>query len=229
MQKKSGLRTVLAAPVYDAIKERIMNGTFTPGDRLNIDALAAELDVSPTPVRESLTRLAAEKLATFEPFKGYAVMPLLTPGQFADLMHVRHLLEEDAARLAATRINMPDLLALEETLAEIQELPPSSTIQGYLPFNQIDKKFHALIFSSAGNPFLQETYESLNIHVQLVRFYNEVGKTDQQATLSEHQAICAALRSRDPDTSALEVRTHLNNVEERIYHLMAAYNRVPIH
>ncbi len=123
MLKKPELKTVLATPVYEALKERIVNGSIAPGERLNIDALAVDLDVSPTPVRESLARLAAEKLAAFEPYKGYTVMPLLTQAQFAELMHVRHLLEEDAAALAAARINTPDLLALEDTLTELQNLP----------------------------------------------------------------------------------------------------------
>jgi len=227
MLKRPEFKTVLATPVYEALKERIVNGSIAPGERLNIDALAVDLDVSPTPVRESLARLAAEKLAAFEPYKGYTVMPLLTQGQFAELMHVRHLLEEDAAALAAARINTPDLLALEDTLAELQQLPPAISTQAYLPFNHIDKKFHELIFVSAGNSFLQETYASLNVHIQLVRFYNEVGKTDQQATLAEHSAICAALRSRESQAAALAVRQHLNNVEERIYHLITAHHRQP--
>jgi len=227
MLKKPELKTVLATPVYEALKERIVNGSIAPGERLNIDALAVDLDVSPTPVRESLARLAAEKLAAFEPYKGYTVMPLLSQAQFAELMHVRHLLEEDAAALAAARINTPDLLALEDTLTELQNLPPATSTQAYLPFNHIDKKFHELIFVIAGNSFLQETYASLNAHIQLVRFYNEVRKTDQQATLAEHGAICAALRSRDSRAAAMAVRQHLNSVEERVYHLITAHHRQP--
>src|SRR4051794_25932079 len=102
-------RTVLATPVYEALKERIMDQGLAPGSRLNIDALAETLGTSPTPVREALTRLAAERLVQFVPFKGYSVMPLLDQRQLADLMHVRNLLEVDASRLAASRIILADL------------------------------------------------------------------------------------------------------------------------
>src|ERR687886_150212 len=97
-------RTVLVEPVYQALKERIVDQAFPPGARLNIDALAVELNVSPTPVREALARLAAERLVTFAPFKGYSVLSPLSQRQLADLMHVRQLLEVEAARLAASRV-----------------------------------------------------------------------------------------------------------------------------
>src|SRR6185437_2690885 len=71
-------RAMLVDTVYDALKERIMDQAVPPGSRLTIEVLAVDLQVSPTPVREALARLAAERLVTFEPFKGYATMPLLT-------------------------------------------------------------------------------------------------------------------------------------------------------
>ncbi|MBK8047930.1 MAG: GntR family transcriptional regulator [Anaerolineales bacterium] len=64
-------KTVLASAVYDALKERIMDQVYPPGERLNIDAMALDLNLSPTPVPEPLARLAAERLVTFAPFKGY--------------------------------------------------------------------------------------------------------------------------------------------------------------
>ena len=78
---KNDEKTVLASTVYDALKERIMDQVYLPGERLNIDGLAADLNLSPTPVREALVRLAAERLVTFESFKGYRVSPLLTPSK----------------------------------------------------------------------------------------------------------------------------------------------------
>jgi DNA-binding GntR family transcriptional regulator len=223
VRKNSRARTVLATPIYDALKERIMDGEFESGARLNIDALAAKLNVSPTPVREALARLAAEKLVTCEPFKGYSVSPLLTPSQFADMMHVRHLLEKDAARLAATRINLPDLLTIEKALYEIESLPPAHGIHGYRQFNQLDQKFHELVVGASGNTFLLETYCSMNIHIQLARFYHELGETDRHDTLAEHYAVYEALRAHDPEAAARAIQNHLNGAEVRIYKLMETH------
>lgn len=227
VRKKSRARTVLATRVYDALKEHIMDGRFESGSRLNINALAAALRVSPTPVREVLARLAAEKLVMFEAFKGYSVSPLLTPGQFADMMHVRHLLETDAARHAAPRINLPDLLAIERTLKDIETLEPARGFQGYRQFNQLDQKFHELLVGASGNPFLLETYCAMNVHIQLARFYHELGEVDQHDTLTEHYSIYRALGAHDPDAAVQAVQTHLNRVEARIYKLIETHSVRP--
>jgi DNA-binding GntR family transcriptional regulator len=175
-------------------------------------------------VREALARLAAEKLVMFEPFKGYSVSPVLVPSQFADMMHVRHLLEQDAARLAATRINLPDLLAMEKTLNEIEKLPPARGFNGYRQFNQLDQKFHELVVGASGNTFLLETYCSMNIHIQLARFYHELGETDRHDTLTEHYAVYEALRAHNPEAAVRAIQNHLDGAEVRICKLMETHS-----
>lgn len=220
-------KTVLADAVYDRLKARIMDQVYPPRERLNIDALALDLSVSPTPIREALARLAAERLVTFEPFKGYRVSPLLTPTQVADLMHVRRLIEVDAARLAARRILIPDLITVERLLQQILEesacVEVGSWSHGYRQFNQLDKQFHETIVSAAGNQFLLSAYRSLNIHIELGRFYNVFREMDQTQTCVEHDAIFQALRAHQPDAAAAAVEQHLHATEERIFRLIEKY------
>ncbi|BDZ44548.1 GntR family transcriptional regulator [Naasia aerilata] len=66
-------RQVLADLVYDELFARLMDGRYPAGAPLAIDRIAAELAVSPTPVRESLARLEATGLVTRIALKGYAV------------------------------------------------------------------------------------------------------------------------------------------------------------
>ncbi|HHY56354.1 MAG TPA: GntR family transcriptional regulator, partial [Chloroflexi bacterium] len=190
-------KTVLADAVYERLKARIMDQIYPPRERLNIDALALDLNVSPTPIREALARLAGERLVTFEPFKGYRVSPLLTPTQVADLMHVRRLLEVDAARLAARRIRVPDLMMVEKLLQQILDesacVEVGSWSHGYRQFNQLDKQFHETIVGAAGNQFLLAAYRSLNVHIELGRFYRVFREMDQEQTCVEHAAIVQAL------------------------------------
>jgi DNA-binding GntR family transcriptional regulator len=219
-------KQVLAAPIYDSLKERIMDQVFSPGSRLNIEALSAELKVSPTPVREALTRLAAERLVTFEPFKGYSVNPPLTTHQVADLMHVRRLLEMDAARQAALRIMRPDLMAMENILAELSTEKLGLWSEGYSQFNQTDQRFHEILFSAAGNLFLTDAYQALNVHVQLARFSPEWGDTEQCDTCSEHNEIYQALLNHDPEAAAKAVEAHLNATEVRVFRLIETHPNV---
>ena len=223
----TGQKTVLADAIYERLKERIMDQVYPPRQRLNIDALAADLSVSPTPVREALARLSAERLVTFEGFKGYRVSPLLTTAQVADLMHVRRLIEVDAARLAAQKILIPDLITVERLLRQILEesacVEVGSWSHGYRQFNQLDKQFHETIVSAAGNQFLLSAYRSLNVHIELGRFYNVFGEMDQTQTCAEHDAIFQALRARKPDAAANALEHHLHATEDRIFRLIEKY------
>jgi DNA-binding GntR family transcriptional regulator len=220
-------KTVLADAVYERLQARIMDQVYPPRERLNIDALALDLAVSPTPVREALARLAAEGLVTFEAFKGYRVSPLLTTTQVADLMHVRRLIEVDAARLAARRIRVPDLIAVEKLLQQILEesacVEVGSWSHGYRQFNLLDKRFHETIVGAAGNQFLLDAYRSLNVHIELGRFYNVFREMDQEQTCVEHDAIFRALHAHNPEEAAAAVEVHLHATEERIFRLIEKY------
>lgn len=219
-------KRVLAAPVYDALKAQIMDQVFQPGARLNIDALAAELEVSPTPVREALARLAAERLVTFESFKGYSVTPLLTPRQVADLMHVRRLLEVEAARLAAARILIPDLMTMEKILKEMETGSTGSWSSGYSYFSQLDQRFHETLMKASDNPFLLDAHRALNIHVQLARFYQDFTGSDQCDTCAEHHALYQALSEHDPEAAAKAVDTHLKATEVRVFGLIEEHPQI---
>lgn len=211
-------KTVLASAVYDALKERIMDQLYPPGERINIDALATDLALSPTPVREALARLSAERLVTFEPYKGYRVSPLLTFEQVVDLMHVRRLLEVDAAQLAARRIRLPDLFAMEQIVRESEKAEVGSWSHGYRQFNQLDQRFHEILLTAADNRFLLEAHRSLNVHVELGRFYRVFAEMDQKQTCAEHAVIYKMLQAHDPARAVVAVETHLSAAEERILH-----------
>lgn len=220
-------KTVLADAVYERLQARIMDQVYPPRVRLNIDALAIDLNVSPTPVREALARLSAERLVTFAPFKGYRVSPLLTTTQVADLMHVRRLIEVDAARLAARRIQVPDLITVERLLQKILDesacVEVGSWSHGYRQFNQLDKQFHETIVGAAGNQFLLGAYRSLNVHIELGRFYNVFREMDQEQTCVEHDAVFRALHAHHPGDAAAAVEYHLHATEERIFRLIDKY------
>ena len=210
-------KNVLADSIYEQLKEKIMELVFEPGSRLNIDALAGEMSVSPTPIREALARLAAERLVTFEPFKGYSVNRPLTPRQVADLMHVRRLIEVDAVRLAARRILMPELVMLEKILTAGRYNQAGSWSAGYRGFNQLDQAFHEALIAAADNPFLLETYRSLNVHVQLARFHPFFDNNDQCDTCDEHAAVFQAITDHNPDGAAQAIDAHLHKTEIRIF------------
>lgn len=209
-------RVALVDGVYGALKERIMDQSTPPGTRLSIESLAAELGVSATPVREALTRLAAERLLKVEPFKGYTTRPLLSQRELSDLLDVRLLLEAEAARLASRRATRMDLRALERELAEMDALSPKPRYREFSEYLLHDERFHEQLVASSGNPLLLETFVSLHSHAQLARLIHQLGSFDHQDNAIEHRAIVDAVKAHDPDRAAKAVGVHLSRYEAQL-------------
>jgi DNA-binding GntR family transcriptional regulator len=140
-------------------------------------------------------------------------MPPLSQSQLADLMHVRQLLEVDAARRAASRVILADLRAMEREISAMEALRPAPRFRDFNVYIQHDQTFHQLVVGASGNPVLLETYRGLNVHVQLARLVHELGEFDYSDNAVEHRAIYDALKARDADAAADAVRVHIQRFE----------------
>ena len=98
-------RPPLVDDVHDVLVDMLMNHDLDAGARLNIDALARTLGVSPTPIREALARMEAEGLVVKEPRRGYTVAPLIGLEDLRALIDFRLLIEPAAASAAARRVS----------------------------------------------------------------------------------------------------------------------------
>ena len=94
-------RTRLADEVYDTLLAQLMSLRIRPGSRVTIDALARELGVSQTPIRDALNRMETDGLVVRVHLAGYRIPPQITRPQFEDMLEVRLLLEPACARRAA--------------------------------------------------------------------------------------------------------------------------------
>src|SRR3981081_3540849 len=119
-------RQTLTDSVYEAVQELVMDQHIEAGPRLNIDLVARQLNVSPTPVREALARLEMDGLVIKEPLRGYSVTPMLDAKRFKDLYDVRSLLAPLSARRAAVRRDDKVLRPLDKELAEMRRLVGTS-------------------------------------------------------------------------------------------------------
>lgn len=207
-------RQVLTNEVYENIKSQLMDQHIQPGARINIDKVARQLQVSHTPIREALARLASEGLVTKEPLRGYSAVPLLDVSSFQQLYEMRLLLEPNAARKAAEMISDYELLILEQQIATMQAGRLGQSYEEYQHFFATDATFHDAIAHASGNLFLQEALERLNAHLHLYRLYFHAGTANE--TIAEHQEILAALHQRDADAAAACMVRHLEQARLRL-------------
>ena len=106
--------------VADNLRRLILDGDYSPGEKLQQEELAEKLGVSAMPVREGLRQLQAEGLVNFAPRRG-AFVASLSPEEFDELYHMREELEALAIRWAMERIGAEDMGRLRDLLRQVDE------------------------------------------------------------------------------------------------------------
>lgn len=207
----------LADEVYDTLLKQLMSLRIEPGSRVTIDALARELGVSQTPIRDALNRMEAEGLVVRIPHAGYRIPPQITRTRFEDMLEVRLLLEPRAARRAAERASLEQVARLRRMLGEMAELDGGTGLMAYGAFGLRDAAFHDLIARSAENQVIREALVRLHAHVHLFRLMHDAQVT--HLAMAEHEEVLAAIAARDPDAAAYAMRRHILRSGDRFRRL----------
>ena len=191
-----------------------MDLKLVPGARINMDALARQLSVSITPIREALSRLESLGLVEKLPMRGFTATPLLTAQQFEDLYEVRILLEPVAARHAAERIGPAQSQGL---LLELESSPSADALNnydGYRAFMAHDARFHELIHVAGGNQMITDALRRLHSHLHLFRLGYE--RRSGAAAAAEHRAIYSATASGRGEEASYLMTRHLESARDRL-------------
>lgn len=194
--------------VYDALRVPIVDGLIPPGERINIDAVARQLGLSQTPVREALQKLEADDLLVYTPGRGYRSTPILDLARLRSVFEFRLLVEPWAARAAATdRLSNP-AAALETELASFESLSVGREDVRHEMLGH-DSRFHATILASTGNDAVRSAYAQTHCHLHVFRLYPV--DTKGATTLAEHRQIADAIRRCDPDAAERAMTEHIRN------------------
>lgn len=138
--------------VYAAFRERILDGSYSPGYRLVIDQLAREFGVSALPVREAIRRLEAEGYVVYQPGSGARVAPA-DASSFMEGMTVLAILEAYATAAAAPALDADVLTRLRELNDEMREC--MDTLDA-LRFSSLNREFHAVIVARCPVSYLMD-------------------------------------------------------------------------
>jgi DNA-binding GntR family transcriptional regulator len=182
--------------VFDILRENILGRGFRPGDRLDVRALADQLGVSATPVKDAINRLAVEGLVEIRPRSGTFVAEL-APDAVAETFEIRRALECLAAERVVTQLT-PDLLARFRDVVDAMDRPVS-TERDRTEHERKNVELHTLLVEASGNRRLTELYRSLNAHLTIARIHSRRRPDDDRLEQErrEHRAILEALATRD--------------------------------
>lgn len=187
------------------LRERIFAGELTPGSFLDEAGLAQQMRISRTPLREALKVLTAEGLVRHEPRRGCFVNEV-TEQDLDEIFPVIALLEGQCARLAAAHATDADIEALEALHDKLQRHARAKRINDYYAANFA---IHEAIIQLANNRWLAQVIGDLRKIVKLARLQQLHAPGRLEQSLSEHVAVFAALKARDPDGAEAAMRTHL--------------------
>jgi DNA-binding GntR family transcriptional regulator len=210
--------TIAKAPryreaAYSAIKEAILAGRFAPEQPLIEEQLAAELNISRTPVREALAILEHEGLIGPRGGRGLFVRTL-TRAEFIEMFVANETVEPYLARRAALLAVEAQLRTMSEAIQRGLQAAEAIDEAGFL---RASRDFHRLVGEAAGNATLAQFVLRNEEHTDmyLLNYGKVVDVTSMRASVREHEAIFAAITQRDPEAAARVAIYHAHSLRER--------------
>ena len=214
---------------YQSIRELIVSMKINPGDAITELALAEQLAMGRTPVREALKRLEQDGLITTQ--NGRKTVYTLSIAEVAEIFDLKITLESAVAGWAAERGNPTDRASLKTVLNELQELarhPPADVWQDTdSPFLQhwldTDRRLHQLLFRMAGNGRAEEVIQKLNMqwHRLRVGMYTIEGRIERG--FAEHETFVQAVLAGDAEAARQTMSHHLTNLKSELLRLMRVF------
>ncbi len=199
--------------VFQKIRQSILDGKYKPGDTLRESAIANELNVSRTPVREAIRQLELEGLVYSIPNKETVVCGI-TEEDVQDIFMVRSKLEGIAGRLAAERITPEEL----EKMQEILELTEFYASKGDLSrIESLDHTFHDAIYNATKSKIIKHVLSDFHTYIQKTRKKSIAIPGRVKGLLEEHSAIYEAIKNRDGDKAEELINAHLEKVTHNIH------------
>jgi DNA-binding GntR family transcriptional regulator len=197
---------------YQYIKERILDGTFKPAQKILERELSEEIGVSRNTVKKALLMLEKENLVELEQNRGAKIKSHAFE-EVVNYLEVRRNLEKLVIRSAAVRISDEQLAEMERILNDMKE---SLEAQHYDKYSTCNRMFHEIIYRASTN---QQAVEIITmIRTLLSRYHFRTilipGRSEQ--SYNEHLQIYESLKARDPEKACKAIDTHSTKVLETI-------------
>jgi DNA-binding GntR family transcriptional regulator len=210
-----GIEKLIESPnlrdrVYEILKKSIIFQEISPGEKIDEEAIAKQLGVSRTPIRETLCRLENEGMVKIVPRRGAFVVKH-SREKIAEILMVREVLEGFAARLAVDHVNEKTIERMRSLFNGFSELNIRDRSRDY---TEADLEFHNLIIKTSRNNLLISLMDTLNNHIQMLRLQTFSLDGRPERSMVEHAHIIESLEKKDPSSAESLMREHIRNVRE---------------
>jgi DNA-binding GntR family transcriptional regulator len=210
--RKRDPQPLSAEQVCDRIRAAILRGELKPGEKLTEQDLAAEFQVSRTPIREAIRQLEVERLVSRTPFVGVTVTRL-SPEEVIELLDIREVLEGLVARLAARNMDSVHLQRLKKSLQQLTASAKKGDVAVYLD--------HALAFRRA----LVECCRSATLAEAVLAIENRLRLTGNRtamlpgrmdAAIREHEELLDAITRGDAEAAERLNRERIQHIRDAV-------------
>lgn len=190
---------------YQRLKRDIMEGVYTPHQRLIETDIAPILGVSRATLRAALLRLQHEGFVEIQPNRG-AQVRAFSVEEATRILQVREVLDGLAARLAAEKATAAQLAELHDIVVEMEKMLAADDLLGHLP---LVGRFHQRIIEMAGNEFIDQFLSMLRAPLIRHQFRVILVPGRKDASLAEHREILSYLTGRDATGAERAMRRHI--------------------
>jgi DNA-binding GntR family transcriptional regulator len=195
--------------VITQIRELIVSGRLALGEQLSESALAEQLGVSRTPVREAFLRLETERLVEVRPQRGTFVFQYGV-AELRDICELREVLETGALRIALSR-NRGQLI--ERLDAEVAGAEAAHVVDPG-PYQAFDREFHDVLIKTSENEELIEAYDRISGRVRAIRYRLTRSRKQIAGSQHGHREIVNALKQGRDTDAVRRLGKHVYNAYE---------------
>ena len=192
--------------IYKELRRALMSGSFDPGQKLSIRALAASMGTSAMPVRDALRRLITERALEGLPNKSISV-PIVDLKQLDEIYKIRIALESLAAAEAARKITRGQIDDLRKTEGRARAAFNKGDSKRFADLNW---RFHFAIYEASGMPQLVSTIEGFWLQVGPLLSKHQP-RLHAQIIKQDHGKVIDALQASDPGGASLSISVVLNH------------------
>lgn len=184
------------------LREAVLDGTLSPGEKLRQETLAERLGVSRLPIRSALTQLESDGLVEFEERRG-AIVRTMSVGEAQEIYRLRTLLETDALQRAMKTSNSNQIKRLRSLARRVD-----ARYEG-AGFIEARENFYAELYDAAENPISWELIKQLRLRMGR---YMLGWRILDHGHANSHESLVDAFAAGDPDAAVKTLQKHLQYV-----------------